>query len=247
MAFEEIAAMEAESEETQEVAEPAEYEATETSAEDQEAADPDSEEEAEGKTSADAAFAEMRRAKEAAEQELADIKAEQARQAALKAAEDEAIAEMSGYDDVEYLLAEASGKSIEEVRAEIEAEREKAELHHENEMLSQQLAEVWADKMMAEDLVEIQRFDPSIKSLADLPESFGAYRLNAGLTAQQAYFAAMAEKEATSIKPAKPIGQVNQAPVEKDYYSEAEVNAMTSEEKSANWEKIMASLPRWKK
>lgn len=246
MAFEEIAAMEAESEETQEVAEPAEDEATETSAEDQEAADPDSEE-AEGKTSADAAFAELRRAKEAAEQELADIKAEQARQAALKAAEDEAIAEMSGYDDVEYLLAEASGKSIEEVRAEIEAEREKAELHHENEMLSQQLAEVRADKMMAEDLVEIQRFDPSIKSLADLPESFEAYRLNAGLTAQQAYFAAMAEKEATSIKPAKPIGQVNQAPVEKDYYSEAEVSAMTSEEKSANWEKIMASLPRWKK
>lgn len=246
MAFEEIAAMEAESEETQEVAEPAEDEATETSAEDQEAADPDSEE-AEGKTSADAAFAEMRRAKEAAEQELADIKAEQARQAALKAAEDEAIAEMSGYEDVEYLLAEASGKSIEEVRAEIEAERERAELHHENEMLSQQLAEVRADKMMAEDLVEIQKFDPSIKSLADLPESFEAYRLNAGLTAQQAYFAAMAEKEATSIKPAKPIGQVNQAPVEKDFYSEAEVNAMTSEEKSANWEKIMASLPRWKK
>ena len=246
MAFEEIAAMEAESAETQEVAEPAEDEATETSAEDQEAADPDSEE-AEGKTSADAAFAEMRRAKEAAEQELADIKAEQARQAALKAAEDEAIAEMSGYDDVEYLLAEASGKSIEEVRAEIEAERERAELHHENEILSQQLAEVRADKMMAEDLVEIQKFDPGIKSLADLPESFEAYRLDAGLTARQAYFAAMAEKEATSIKPAKPIGQVNQAPVEKDYYSEAEVNAMTSEEKSANWEKIMASLPRWKK
>ena len=246
MAFEEINAEALGSEETPEVAEPAEDEATETGVEEQEAAEPDSEQ-ADGKTSADAAFAEMRRAKEAAEKELADLKAEQERQAALKAAEDEAIAEMSGYDDVAYLIAEASGKSIEEVNAEIEAEKERAELAHDNETLRQQLAEVQADKTIAEDIAVIQKFDPNIKTLADLPESFEAYRLDAGLTAQQAYFAAMAEKEATSIKPAKPIGQVNQAPVEKDYYTEAEVNAMTSEEKSANWEKIMASLPKWKK
>lgn len=246
MAFEEIDAFD-ESEEMQEVAEPAEDEAEESSAEDQEAAEPDSEEAEDGRTEADAAFAEMRRAKEAAERELADLKAEQERQAALKAAEDEAIAEMSGYDDIAYLLAEASGKSIEEVNADIEAEKTRVLLQHDNERLRQELAEVQADKTIAEDLAEIQRFDPNVKSLADLPESFIAYRLNAQLSAQQAYFAAMAEKDATEIKPAKPIGQVNQAPVEKDYYTEAEVNAMTSEEKSANWEKIMASLPRWKK
>ena len=84
MAFEEIDAFD-ESEEMQEVAEPAEDEAEESSAEDQEAAEPDSEEAEDGRTEADAAFAEMRRAKEAAERELADLKAEQERQAALKA------------------------------------------------------------------------------------------------------------------------------------------------------------------
>ena len=242
MAFEEIGPM-PESEETQEVAEPAEAESSE---EIQEPAEPDSEE-VEGKTSADAAFAQMRREKEAAEQRIAELEAEREREAALRAAEDNAIAEMSGYDDVAYLIAEASGKSIEEVNAEIEAEREKAELQQENQSLHEQLAEVRADKLMAEDLAEIQKFDPSVKSLSDLGDSWEAYRLNAGLTAQQAYFAAKAEKEATQIKPAKPIGKVNQSPVESEFFSEAEVYAMTSEEKTANAEKIMKSLPHWKK
>ena len=241
MAFEEIGPM-PESEETQEVAEPAEAESSE---EIQEPAEPDSEE-VEGKTSADAAFAQMRREKEAAEKELAELRAQQEREAALRAAEDNAIAEISGYDDVAYLIAEASGKSIEEVNAEIEAEREKVELQQENQALHEQLAEVRADKLMAEDLAEIQKFDPSVKSLADLGESWEAYRLGAGLTAQQAYFAAKAEKEATQIKPAKPIGKVNQAPVESEFFTEAEVNAMTSEEKTQNAEKIMKSLPHWK-
>lgn len=231
----------------------AQTENEETGVEEQETAEPVSEQETEeevsddGKTSADAAFAEMRRAKEAAEKELEDLRAEQAKQAALQAAEDEAIAEMSGYDDVAYLIAEASGKSIEEVNAEIEAERERAELRQENETLRERLSEVTADKLMADDLAEIQRFDPNVKDLSDLGESYEKFRLDAGLSAQQAYFALKAEKEATQIKPAKPIGQVNPAPVEKDYFTESEVNAMTSAEKSENWEKIMASLPRWKK
>lgn len=245
MAFEEIDAMASESEETPEVAEPAD-ETTESSEEIQETAEPDSEE-ADGRTEADAAFADMRRRMEAAERKLAEREAEDAKRAALQAAEDEAVAEMSGYDDIEYLIAESSGKSIEEVRAEVAFRKEYEELKYDNEVLQKELSEVRADKTIAEDLAAIQKFDPSVKSLADLPESFEAYRLDAGLTAQQAYFAAKAEKEATEIKPAKPIGQVNQAPVEKDYYTESEVNAMTSEEKEANWEKIMASLPRWKK
>lgn len=245
MSFEEIGA------EVAEVAEQPDVE--ETGAEEQEAAEPVSNEEEqvsepeETKTSQDAAFAELRRQKEAAEKELADFKAEQARQAALKAAEDNAIAEISGYDDVAYMLAEASGKSIEEINAEIEAERERAELQHDNELLRGQLADVQAEKLMAEDLAEIQKFDPEVKSLADLGDSWEAYRLGAGLTAQQAYFAAKAEKESTQIKPAKPIGLVNPAPVESEYFTEAEVEAMSSEEKKANWEKIMSSLPRWKK
>lgn len=245
MAFEEIDAMASESEETPEVAEPAD-ETTESSEEIQETAEPDSEE-ADGRTEADAAFADMRRRMEAAERKLAEREAEDAKRAALQAAEDEAVAEMSGYEDIEYLIAESSGKSIEEVREDIASRREREELKYDNEMLRKELSEVKADKTIAEDLAAIQKFDPSVKSLADLPESFEAYRLDAGLTAQQAYFAAKAEKEATEIKPAKPIGQVNQAPVEKDFYTESEVNAMTSEEKEANWEKIMASLPRWKK
>ena len=244
MAFEEIdAALASPSEETPEVAEPAD-EPTESSEEIQETAEPDSED---GKTEADAAFAEMRRRMEAAERKLAEREAADAKREALQAAQDEAVAEMSGYEDIEYLIAESSGRSIEEVREDLEFRKEFEELKYDKEALQKELAEVKADKTIAEDLATIQKFDPSVKSLADLPESFEAYRLDAGLTAQQAYFAAKAEKEATEIKPAKPIGQVNQAPVEKDFYTESEVNAMTSEEKEANWEKIMASLPRWKK
>jgi hypothetical protein len=245
MAFEEIDAMASESEETPEVAEPAD-ETTESSEEIQETAEPDSEG-ADGRTEADAAFADMRRRMEAAERKLAEREAEDAKRAALQAAEDEAVAEMSGYDDIEYLIAESSGKSIEEVRAEVAFRKEYEELKYDNEVLQKELSEVRADKTIAEDLAAIQKFDPSVKSLADLPESFEAYRLDAGLTAQQAYFAAKAEKEATEIKPAKPIGQVNQAPVEKDRYTEEEVYAMTSEEREAKWEKIMESLPYWKK
>lgn len=253
MAFEDISVEETldTGEEGQELAEPEKPE--ETGAEEPEVTAPESEEPEEtGKTAADTAFANMRRRAEEAERQAAEMQAEIESMRAKQEAREAALANMD-IDDID-AIAESLGTTRDEVlerieRAEEEAEAEIREKEKDKTIkeLTDKINEAEAEKAMAEDLAELQKLDPKLASLEDLGEDFAAY-ISAGLTAKQAYFAIKGEEISTKATPASPPGKITEAaPPEKDYYTEDEVANMTSEEKSANWEKIMASLPKWKK
>lgn len=228
--------------ETQEVAEPVEETNEDLGAEETEIADQSSEEvSTNNKTDADSAFAKLRREKEEIAKELAEYKAEQE-------ARNEAFAKISGGDEnaVYQALADSYGLELEEVKATINEE-------HQNRLkdirigeLENEVAQVRAEKQMAQELAELQKIDPTIKSLNDLGEQLPAY-IKAGLTARQAYFAIKSEESMTKPQAPKAIGKLNtNEPAEKEYFTEAEVDAMTPSEQEANWKKIMNSFARWK-
>jgi hypothetical protein len=265
MAFDEIGATDfeevAESENTEEVADLPD-EAEDSGEKEPETAEPDSEEVEEQDSKTNAAFAELRRRAEEAEAKYAELQEQIQEAEAERLARENAIQEITGDDEDEAILraiADAEGISVDEVQARIDEEVERQNILLENQRLTEQiedyrrqLAETAADKEIAEDLEAIRKIDPSVKNFNDLPNGYEDYRLaltadGRHLSAEQAYFAAKAMAEGTKVKPPKEIGRVKETQPEKDYFTEAEVSAMTSEEKEQNWEKIMASLTKWKK
>lgn len=227
--------------ETSEVADPTEEV---TGVEEQETAEPVSEdavEEEPKKTEEDAAWARMRREKEdaiaqaeAAQKELAELKA-------MQEAREEAESRLVGQDEARIkALAEVTGMSEDEVLAEIEAAQEAAKKDLRIAELEQQVQNVELDRIMQADLAELQKIDPSIKSLEDLGDDYSSY-ISAGLDAEQAYWAIKAKEEANKATPPKPAGAVKTSVPEKDYYTESEIDAMSSEELTKNWKKVMAS------
>lgn len=231
--------------EVSEVAEPIEEEVT--GVEEQETAEPVSEdtvEEEPKKTEEDAAWARMRREKEdaiaqaeAAQKELAELKA-------MQEAREEAESRLVGQDEARIkALAEVTGMSEDEVLAELEAAEEAAKKDLRIAELEQQVQSVELDRIMQADLAELQKIDPSIKSLEDLGDDYSSY-ISAGLDAEQAYWAIKAKEEANRATPPKPAGAVKTSVPEKDYYTESEIDAMSSEELTKNWKKVMASWDR---
>ena len=229
--------------ETQEVAEPV-TESVET----QEVAEPVAEETTtSGKTEVDAAFAEQRRARQEAEKRAAEAERRIAEMEAASKARSEAIMRLTGDENAEVnALADSLGVDPSDVMATLNASQESAKKDLEIQMLREQLDSVRVDSEIQKDLAEIQKIDPSIKSLNDLGETFPEF-IKAGLTAEQAYYAIKGKEIANRVVPAKEIGKLQDSkPPEKDFFTEAEVAAMTPQEKYDNAEKIMASLPRWK-
>ena len=229
--------------ETQEVAEPV-TESVET----QEVAEPVAEETVtSGRTEVDAAFAEQRRARQEAERRAAEAERRIAEMEAASRARSEAIMRLTGDENAEVnALAESMGLDPSDVMATLNASQESAKKDLEIQMLREQLDSVRVDNEIQKDLAELQKIDPSIKSLNDLGETFPEF-IKAGLTAEQAYYAIKGKEIANRVVPAKEIGKLQDSkPPEKDFFTEAEVAAMTPQEKYDNAEKIMASLPRWK-
>ena len=232
-----------ESVETAEVAEQPE-EITETGVEEPEAADQVSEEPV--KTSQDAAFAEMRRARESAEREAAEMKAELDRLKAEAEARTDAFNRLSGSENGEIAaLAEITGMSEDDIRAEMDAARESAQKDLRISQLEREITDIKADRAMQDDLATLQKIDPSLKSLNDLPPEYGRY-INAGLDAEDAYWACKAKETANRREPPKPVGKVSTGATENDYFTDAEIDAMSSEQLTKNWKKIMASWDRKK-
>jgi|GEM_PF-1686574 len=253
MSFEDLAPEvfeEQEGAEDQEVAEP-EAETQEAGVEEPEVAEPESEESEESEdTATDAAWAKMRRRAEEAERKEAEALAELEK---MKAKQDARIAALSnmGVDDID-AMAEATGMTRDEVLATIQREEEAAEAEirdKEKDMrikeLEDQILEAQVEREMSKDLAELQKYDPSIKSLEDLGEDFVAY-IAAGLNAKQAY-AAVKSMKSTEPTPATPPGAISETPPpEKDYFTEDEVDNMTPSQVKANLSKIMASMSKWK-
>ncbi len=230
--------------ETSEVAEPTEEV---TGVEEQETAEPVSEdtvEEEPKKTEEDAAWARMRREAEqarkdaeAAQKELAELKARES-------ARESTYSRLTGSDSGEIAaIAELTGMSEDEVRAEYEAAQESAQKDLLIEQLQNQVTSIEAERMMQADLEAIRKVDPSLKSLDDLGEGYIDY-IAAGLDPVKAYWAIKAEEQANHATPPKEIGKVETSSAEKDYFTDAEIDAMSSEELTKNWKKVMASWDR---
>lgn len=236
------------SEETTEVAEQSE----EVNAEEK------ADERTEEQLKADARWAEMRRNSEEAERRAAEAEARLERLEKENAAKQEAFAEITGYgENADYIaIAEAAGMSHEEAVAFAEEQREKFNLLVENESLkaekealerAKEEAEMSAqvERQAAHDLAELKKVDPSITSLNSLGPDFMEF-LSTGMDAKHAYFAMRSMKEATQAKPPPEMGMVKKETPEQEFYTEAEVKSMSSDERKANWKKIMTSMPKWR-
>ena len=207
-----------------------------------------------GKTSQDTAFAEMRRAKEEAEK-LANERA-----AELEALHAERNAQKTAYervglnddDDVTDAIADGLGVSTDDLKATIEREREMAlrdleiqKKEEENKLLREQVDAVKFEKHAQEDLLKLQKIDPTIKSIEDLGEDYLVYSAG-GLDAEQSYWAIKAKEESTKVTPPEPIGKFKSEPAKKEYFTREEVMNMTEEEQRKYSKEILASSPKWK-
>lgn len=216
---------------------------SEEGAEELEVADPAEDGVIKGPTEQDSAWAEMRRRAEEAE-----------RQAQETAEQNQLMAEALGMyfpeneDPVEMAIqarATALGVDPEIERARFEAERDKEQLAIEKEALEEQLNQIKVERLMEQGLSEIKRIDPSVKELAELGTDFPTY-IAAGLTSEQAYYAVKAKEAKTKINPPKPIGRVESAPADSDFFSKEEVDAMSDDELDKNFSAIKKSMSKWK-
>lgn len=218
-----------------------------TGVEEQETAEPVSEEtvEPEGKTEEDAAWARMRRE---AEQARKDAEAAQRELAELKAkteARESAYSRLTGNDNGEIAaIAEATGMTEDEVMAAIEEAEESAQKDRLIEQLQEQVTSIESERLMQADLAELRRIDPSLKSLEDLGDTYKNLMATGIVSPEEAYWAVKQKEGANHVTPPKEIGKVATGTAEKDYYSDAEIDAMSSEELTKNWKKVMASWDR---
>lgn len=230
--------------EEQEVAEP--VETPEAGAEVQEVAEPVEKEGVSGeeseRTAQDAAFAELRRAKEDAEKKNEELQAQLEQRNARR----QIFENVYGNEEPEIeAIAERLGLDVDELREEIAAEEEIEQIKAENARLASELEEQRIVETMKNDLAAIQKIDPSVKSLEQLGEDFLNF-VSSGLSGVDAYFAIKAKETATRAKPPAEIGKVNRAEAPKDFYSEAEVDAMSEEEVRKNLDVIHESMKKWK-
>ena len=216
--------------------EPAEPAEVSEGAEEPEVAEPA--EDKSGKTSSDAAFAQMRRELEEAMRlrEEAEADRDQYKEALGLFFE--------GDDMVPQAHARATGKTVEEVKAEMESANRAAALEAENQTLNEKLREYEVNELMARDLSEIQKIDPNVKSLDELGQTFLNY-ISKGLSGKEAYYASKAQEAMEKAVPPQEIGAVNQSSEEQSYFTRDEVAAMTPQEIKENHDKIRASMSRW--
>jgi len=247
-----------EAETEQEVAEPAE--SSEEGSNYQEVANPESEE-VEQSHEDNQRFQAMRheiedaqRRAEEAEQRLAELEAEQR-------VRDEVYSEYMDDDDEDLnsVLADAFGVSAEEVQARIEARAEMERLKKENEQFraereaaEQAAEEARANEELANQLADLQKIDPSIKSVEDFEKKFEGLSntpldyLGSGLSLEQTYWALKSELDAHKRTPPPEIGGVKSEAAEQEFLSREDVMAMTSEERTKNWKLIRKSQEKWK-
>lgn len=191
------------------------------------------------------AWAEMRKAREDADRRAADAERRLAELEATAKARSDAIKRLTGQENADVsALAEQLGVDPSDVMATMAAEEENAKKDLRIKELEDQVAEITADKQIQQDLIEVQKIDPSITDLSELGETFLNLKI-AGADTESAYWAAKAKMEATQMKAPKAPGKANTDKPEKTYFAEAEVDAMTPEQQRANKDKILASMPTW--
>ena len=235
--------------ETTDVADPSEEV---TGVEEQEVASPVSEESEEptGKTEEDAAWARMRRETEqakkdaeAARQELAEIKAS-------TEARSSAFSRLTGKgEDAEIAaLAEVTGLSEDEVAEIYEREVESAQKDRRIEQLEEMVSTIQGERLYQADLDRLRKIDPSLNDLESLGDEYMRYMSAVDpetgapvMEPEDAYWAIKAKQRANQATPPKEVGKVATGTAEKTKFSDAEIDAMSSDQLKKNWKKIFAS------
>lgn len=190
------------------------------------------------KSDADKAFAEMRR-------QLAEAKAE----AETAANERDAFkAELGRYfagdDPLVSSRAYAEQRSEADIRAEIQRENEIAQIRAENKAYRERAMNAEIELTMENDLREIQKIDPSVKSLDELGNTFRNL-IATGCDAISAYYADKARSDKERITPATPPGEIKAQPGEKDFFTRDEVEKMSEAEVKKNYGAIRKSMNKW--
>lgn len=191
----------------------------------------------EPKSKSDRAFAEMRRTNESLKSENEELR--------------QRIAELEKAEKHSQLIAQAQemGLTDDEIQqvlndsdAEEQAAKEREDMQAEIDRLNEQVLNAEVDRLMAQDLKDIQAIDPTIESLDDLPPEFFRYR--EVMDGVDAYFATQAKNQRTKFEGARELGKVNEAPIQRDYYTSEELDNLSDEEMEANWEKVQRSLKK---
>jgi hypothetical protein len=162
-------------------------------------------------------------------------------------------------EDFNSIMADALGVSAEEVEARVAEKMEIDRLKAENEQFRLEKEEAMrreeearANEDLTNQLAEVSKIDPSIKTVADFEEAFAGLSntpsdyIGAGLTLQQAYWALRAERDDLQRTPPPEVGGVKSEAADVNYFSREDVMAMTSEERTKNWRLIRESQQKWK-
>lgn len=244
-----MADFESTSVETSEVAEPTEEV---TGVEEQETAEPVSEESEEptGKTEEDAAWARMRREAEQAKKDLEAAQQELAEMKASTEARSSAFSRLTGKgEDAEIAaLAEVTGLSEDEVAEIYEREVESAQKDRRIEQLEEMVSTIQGERLYQADLDRLRKIDPSLKDLESLGDEYMRYMSAVDpetgapvMEPEDAYWAIKAKQQANQATPPKEVGKVATGTAEKTKFSDAEIDAMSSDQLKKNWKKILAS------
>lgn len=244
-----------EAETEQDVADPAE--SNEEGSNYEEVAEPQSEEVTEQSHEDNAKFQEYRHRMEEAERRAEELQRQIDSMEASEKVRNEVYAEYLDDDedvDIDAIIADAYGISSAEVKARIEEkaelERYKAEneqLKAEREAILQKEQEARENEALTNQLAEVNKIDPSIKSVYDFETTFEGLShtpsdyLEKGLTLTETYWALKAEKDAHKRTPPPEVGGVKNEQTEKPYFSRDDVMAMTSEERMKHWKEIRAA------
>ena len=157
-------------------------------------------------------------------------------------------------EDYESIVADALGVSSEDIKARIEEKAELQRLRIENERFQAEKEEALKrereareSEALANQLSELQKIDPSIKTVLDFENKFEGLSnkpidyLQKGFTLEQTYWALKSEQDAHKRTPPPEVGGVKNEQTEKPYYSKEDVMAMTPEERAKHWKEIRAA------
>lgn len=197
------------------------------------------------KRTPDEAFAEMRRAREEAEREAREAREELESLKAEQEARQRALDRLSGGKENAELeaLADSLGLEVEDVIATLQAEQAQASIQAENERLKQQLADVETERRLDNVLTELKGIDPNLTEEETMKVLEYADK---GLSVEDGYYAVKAKEINTRATPPREIGKIGETkPLEKEFFTEAEIEAMSSDELKKNWKKVLASWERY--
>lgn len=240
----------------QEVAEP--DESSEEGSNYQEVANPESEEVQSHEENAK--FQAMRHEIEDAQKKAEEAERKLAEYEAAQKAKEEAYAELveDEDEDLESILADALGVSEEEVRARVEQKKHINDLEAKvafyeakAEEDAQKLQEAENKAELERQLADIQKIDPSIKSVADFEKAFEGLSfapldyLDKGLTLEQTYWALVGERDKRKRTPPPEVGGIKSDAPETDFISKEDAMAMTPAERTKNWKLIRKSQEKW--